>query len=97
MSILWPILLTAVQPKATIPMHLLNQVNRLRHFICNFWQGGTKQAAKIAIYKVTHSSMQLQSKLLKCYTGTGAKTSKTKTSETNCKVLPNLKYYNIIN
>ena len=41
--------------------------------------------------------MQLQSKLLKCYTGTGAKTSKTKTPETNFKVLPNLKYYNIIN
>ena len=38
--------------------------------------------------------MQLQSKLLKCYIGIGAKTSKIKTPETNCKVLPNLKYYN---
>ena len=40
--------------------------------------------------------MQLQSKLPKCYTGTGAKTSKTKTPKTNCKVLPNLKYYTIL-
>ena len=41
--------------------------------------------------------MQLQSKLLKCYTGKDAKTSKTKTPKTNCKVLPNNKYYNRIN
>ena len=41
--------------------------------------------------------MQLQSKLLKFYTGTGAKKSKTKSPKTNCKVLPNLKYNNIIN
>ena len=41
--------------------------------------------------------MQLQSKLLRYCTGTGAKTSNTKTPKTNCKVLPNLKYYNIIN
>ena len=54
-------------------------------------------AAKAAISNVTHSSMQFKSKLLKCYIGTGAKTSKTKTLKTNCKVLPNLKYNNIIN
>ena len=54
-------------------------------------------AAKTAISKVTHSSMQFQSKLLMCYTGTNAKTSKTKTPETKCKVLTNLKYYNLIN
>ena len=41
--------------------------------------------------------MQLQSKQPKCYTGTNAKTSKTKTPETNCKVLSNLKYYTLIN
>ena len=56
-----------------------------------------QKAAKTAIYKVTYCNMQLESKLPKCYTGTGAKTSKTKTPKTNCKVLPNLKYYNIIN
>ena len=56
-----------------------------------------QQVVGTAIYKVKHSNMQFQSKQLKCYTGTGAKTSKTKTPETNCKVLPNLKYYNIIN
>ena len=32
-----------------------------------------------------------------CYTGTNAKTSKTKTPETKYKVLFNLKYYNLIN
>ena len=50
-------------------------------------------AVKAAISKVTHSSMQLQNKLLKYYTSTGAKRSKTKTPETNCKVLSNLKYF----
>ena len=35
--------------------------------------------------------MQLQSKQLKHYTGAGTKIHKTKTPETNCKVLPNLK------
>ena len=53
-----------------------------------------QKAEKAAIFKVTHSNMQLQSKLLKCHTGTGAKTSKTKTPETICKVPPNLKYDN---
>ena len=53
-------------------------------------------AAKAEISKVTHSSKQLQSKLLMCYTGTNAKTSKTKTLESKCKVLLNLKYYNLI-
>ena len=37
--------------------------------------------------------MQLQSKQLEHYTGTGTKIHKTKTPKTNCKVLPNLKYY----
>ena len=37
--------------------------------------------------------MQFQSKQLKCYTGIGAKTHKTKTPETKCKVLLDLKYY----
>ena len=54
-------------------------------------------AAKTAISKVTYSSMQLKSKLLMCYTGTNAKTSKTKTPKTKYKVLTNLKYYNLIN
>ena len=54
-------------------------------------------AAKTAISKVIHSSMQFQSKLPKCYIGTKAKTSKTKTPETNCKVLSNLKYYKLTN
>ena len=66
----------------------------LRYFIGNFCQGVIQKAEKAAIFKVTHSNMQLQSKLLKCHTGTGAKTSKTKTPETICKVPPNLKYYN---
>ena len=56
-----------------------------------------QQAAQTEISKVAHSSMQLWSELLKCYIGTGAKTSKTKTPKTNCKVLSNLKYYNRIN
>ena len=50
-----------------------------------------QQALRTAIYKVTHSSIQFQSKQLKCYTGTGAKINKTKTPETNCKVPSNLK------
>ena len=50
------------------------------------------KAVKTAISKVTHSSMQLQSKQLKCYTGASTKTHKTKTPETNCKVLLDLKY-----
>ena len=54
-------------------------------------------AAKTAISKVTHSSKQLQNKLLMCYKSTYAKTSKTKTPKTKCKVLFNLKYYNLIN
>ena len=52
---------------------------------------GTQIEVKTAIYKVTHSSMQLWSKLVMCYMGTNAKTSKTKTPETKCKVLTNLK------
>ena len=53
-------------------------------------------AAKTTIYKVTHSSKQLWSKLLICYKGTNAKTSKTKTPKTKCKVLINFKIYNLI-
>ena len=49
-----------------------------------------QKAAKTAIYKVIHSSIQFQSKILKFYTGIYAKTSKTKTPETNCMVLSNL-------
>ena len=62
-----------------------------------------QQAAKTAISNVTYSSMQLWSKLLigtngyLLVLGTNAKTSKTKTPETNCKVLFNLKYYYLIN
>ena len=56
-----------------------------------------QQASKTAIYKVTRSTMQFQSKQLNFYTGIGAKTSKTESLETNCKVLSNLKYYNRIN
>ena len=48
---------------------------------------------KTAIYKATHSIIQLQSKKLKYYKGIGTKTHKTKASETNCKVLANLKYH----
>ena len=78
-------------------LHLLNQINRFCHFFSKFQQGGMQLAAKTAIFKVIHSSMQLWSKLLMCYTGTNAKTSKTKTPKTKCKVLFNLKYYNLIN
>ena len=88
--------LATVQPKAIILTSIKLNL-QLVIFYLQFWQGGMQQAAKTAISKVMHSSMQLQSKLLKCYIGTGAKISKTKTSETNCKVLPNLKYYSIIN
>ena len=51
-----------------------------------------QQAVETAISKVTHSSMQLWSKQLKYYTGAGTKIHKAKSLETNCKVLPNLKY-----
>ena len=50
-----------------------------------------QQAVETAIFKVTHSNMQLQSKQLKQYTGAGTRTHKTKSPETNCKVLLNLK------
>ena len=63
----------------------------------SFWQGGTQPVAKKAISKVTHSIMQLQSKLAKCYTGSNAKTTKIKTPKTNCKLLSNLKHCNFIN
>ena len=59
-------------------LHLLNQINRLWYFICNFWQGGTQKAVVTAIFKVKHSSMQLQSKKLEHYTGTGTKNTKPK-------------------
>ena len=58
---------------------------------------GDAASSKKAIYKVIHSIMQFQSKLLMCYTGTNAKASKTKAPKTKCKVLTNLKYYNLIN
>ena len=77
-------------------LHLLNEINRLRHFFSKFWQGGMQLAAKTAIYKFTHSSIQLKSKLLMCYTGTNGKTSKTKAPEIKCKVRFNLNYYNLI-
>ena len=51
-----------------------------------------QQAVETAIYKVTHSSIQFQSKQLKHYTGEGTKTHKTKSPKTNCKVLLDLKY-----
>ena len=56
-----------------------------------------QQVVGTAISKVTHSIMQLQSKQLQYYTVTGAKTSKTKSLETNCKTLTNFKYYTEIN
>ena len=52
-----------------------------------------QQALETAISKVKHSSMQLQSKQLECYTGSGNKTYKTKSPQTNYKVLFDLKYY----
>ena len=51
-----------------------------------------QQAVETEIFKVTHSIMQLWSKQLKCYIGAGTKTHKTKTPETDCKGLLNLKY-----
>ena len=39
--------------------------------------------------------MQLQSKQLECYTGAGAKTHKTNTLETNCKVQLDLTIKNL--
>ena len=56
-----------------------------------------QKAVETAIYTVTYSSIQLQSKQLKCYTGAGTKTHKTKTPETNCKVLFNPRYCILIN
>ena len=50
------------------------------------------QALETAISKVKHSIIQLQSKQVECYTGAGAKIHKTKTPETNCKVLLDIKY-----
>ena len=52
-----------------------------------------QQALETAIYKVTHSSMQLWSKQLECYAGAGTKKHKTKAPETKFKVLLDLKYY----
>ena len=56
-----------------------------------------QQALETAISKVKYSSIQLQSKQLERYTGTGTKTHRTKAPETNCKVLLDLKYFTWIN
>ena len=84
MSILWPILLIAVQPKATI-LIFIKPSQQAKTFYLQSLARGTQKTAKSEIYKVAHRSMQLRSKLPKCYTSTGAKTSKIKTPKTYSK------------
>ena len=85
-----------MQPKATTLISIKpNQ--QVDIFFCNFLQGGTQTAVRTEYYKVIHSSKQFQSKQLKHYAGIGTKKQTSKTPETNCKVLLDLKYYNWIN
>ena len=78
-----------MQPTAIILVSIkLNQ--QVVTFYLQFLARGDTASSKNRNFQSNTQQYAVAEQAIKCYTGTDAKTSKSKTPETNSKVLPNL-------